>query len=1172
MSANIYEPGPNVVTLNVDEAYFFVMNMFIHDPCIHDFNLNGLGAKRTAWVNSLFEEKNPDGSLHVASAFRSTGGGQAGGADPYVLKAGDAEHVYVELGKNIEDEKAKSIDCILKAFDGELIGEVELNVIIQELAKEFPGITKYDIINVDRENKIDQEVKNGFYEMDKLFRRAAAIGAKNAQADEGLFGELDMYTTTNNIKVMIIDAIENGGNFENSNCEDITTGIQSLNGEKIRELQDWFRAYIGPQQGGGAGINDNVSRINNVIQKGGTVGSPGIDLGKVSPAKMFLINHKPLIYYDKGNIPDWMWFTDPLPTPQDIILDKAVEGGIFTSQLKFKNIFADNLIKALQYFDPDNTIKYEDIIKTTIDNDNKIQTTIFQINDSQFDQVLTKMLLCLERMKSLWPLPEPSFLVLPPDPVAPYTGPVDMNTLLAVPTLLKDLPDGLFTPIEDNSENFLLFSSPQLTNARAAAKVVPTDTMDKFSTELPKIFSDKWEDQNDYLESVIEDSDENDYIRISWFLYELSNCLIIYNYLYMLVNVSPTRTGPFIVTKVERKLGWRWHETSANSRALEGAEESYVLIVNLELTGAGVDGEGNTLSSLPDRLGEIESAFKSSEVVAGGKFYIQALYAKLKQPRGKTPVLTERSKNLVNLSLDCVVYSVLAALKGVPDGNGAMRLFYQKVLNAHFTPATNQSIHSPLNNDLGNGARNDSVIMTAYLDLLNQQQRDGQGNIVTPSPLLTNYDNALVDCSAVPQIALTAPTKAALSHFNQGPDIPNELVSLLNGGGVIPNEYIIYINNAAQNIYDSPNNVGTTNIASVIDPQSTFPKFLKSSDEELGNMDITIKSPNNEIFYRVRVRIITVDPDSGELHVQIDAYLKIAGIVLVYLDGTPTRDLSGVYAHQRLDMNQFTLTTNKLQASKIFKEIVTKVTDLFCSNEQRVDPTTGMRIAHGGKINPEMVYKYLSGINLPSWDGAPREEGVAGQARGNRPIISPTDCRRLIIETSFKKGLGDFLQEVLGWAPNRGYTEVQELGKRKNNIRYDIKQPTQVVIQLNNDTPSGLRGVFFNNMRQKDRFWGANSTAHRYKSICGYLYTKKLDWDVTANNTTLYKRQWKVKYAVQGFDPDVTYPQGGGGKKKGGQKTKKKRRVKYSTIRRKSKKTRTSRRKRRKRRRHTTRN
>ena len=1199
--AYIFNNGPNVVTLNVDEAYFFVMNMFIHDPCIHDFNLDGLGADRTTWANNLFEKRNAAGNRRVRS--NTGGGGQAGGRrrqEGEVLKAGELEKVKNAMseweGENIEDKKVESIECILNAFEDGPIGEADLNVIIQELAKEFPGITKYDIIKVDHKNKIDQGVKEGFYEMDELFSEAGKQVEENARADEERMERLDMNMTTNNIKVMIRDAIENGGNFD---CEYITTGIKSLNGE-IGGLQDWFSKYIESQQGGGAGINYNVSRINNVIQKGGTPESPGIDSSPHSPAKGFLTDHNPLLYYDEGKIKDWRWFTDPLPPVQTINNNNAVdEYDIFTPQLKFKNIFADNLIKALQYFDPN--IKYENIINTTIDNDTKTQTTEFKINDSSFDRVLINMLVCLDRMAVLWTEfdapPAPPFLVLnsapplPPPPPHRLFSPVgddkgalrhaEMNRYSA---LLKDLPSGLFTPLEDNSENFLLFSSPQLTDAFAAAEVGPTRTLDKFSTDLPKIFSDKWEDQNDYTQSGIDDVNENDYIRIAWFLYELSNCLIIYNYLYMLVkfrNRSPTST--VTVTKgvgARRILGWM----QPSARTGVGDKESYVLKVNLKLTSDGTN-QADPLS----RLSVVKDKFESSNVVAGGKYYIQALYAKQRQPRGKTPVLEPRSKNLINLSLDCVIYSVLAALKDVPVGTSDHVDFYQKVLNAHFTTVASYPSLSKALGKKGRNDQNDGVIMLAYLTMLNLQQRNVQGQIMTPSPLVTNYDNALVNCSAVPHIPLTAPTEKAFPHFNRGPARPNELVKLLNGGDDIENKDIIYINNAAQNIYDSPNNVGTTNIASVIDPQPTFPKFLKSSDEELGNMDITIKSPDNEIFYRVRVRIINVDPDSGELRVQIDAYLKIAGIVLVYLDENhnapgdpfvfvPTDDGNGVDAHQALDLDQFTREGNKLKASQIFKEIVTKVTDLFCTNEQRVDQNGAADNTLTGKINSEMVYKYLSGIDLPMWDGSPK--------MGNGTPMSSKYCRRLIIETSFKKGLGDFLQEVLGWAPNRGYAEgtllvgpspgraQQAYGKRKNNIGYDIRHPPQpqVVIQLNNDTPSGLRGIFFNNMRQKDRFWTTPATP--YKSICGYLYTHKETWakDNSVNNTTLYKRHWKVKYAVQGFNPDVTYPQGGGGKKKGGQKTKKKRRVKYSTIRRKSKKTRTSRRKRRKRRRHTTRN
>ena len=49
----IFDPGPNVVNLSLEDAYFFVMNMFVHDPCIHDFSLQGLGSIRTDRASGL---------------------------------------------------------------------------------------------------------------------------------------------------------------------------------------------------------------------------------------------------------------------------------------------------------------------------------------------------------------------------------------------------------------------------------------------------------------------------------------------------------------------------------------------------------------------------------------------------------------------------------------------------------------------------------------------------------------------------------------------------------------------------------------------------------------------------------------------------------------------------------------------------------------------------------------------------------------------------------------------------------------------------------------------------------------------------------------------------------------------------------------------------------------
>merc|ERR1712118_272560 len=97
---------------------------------------------------------------------------------------------------------------------------------------------------------------------------------------------------------------------------------------------------------------------------------------------------------------------------------------------------------------------------------------------------------------------------------------------------------------------------------------------------------------------------------------------------------------------------------------------------------------------------------------------------------------------------------------------------------------------------------------------------------------------------------------------------------------------------------------------------------------------------------------------------------------------------------------------------------------------------------------------------------------------GKMSNLTPQQCRRQIIEASFQKGLGDFLQEVLGWAPNRGYTgSLSSTGKaafaEREGNKYDLKAPSLnnlIVIQLNNDTPSGLRGLFFNDMRRNMGF------------------------------------------------------------------------------------------------------
>jgi hypothetical protein len=64
--------------------------------------------------------------------------------------------------------------------------------------------------------------------------------------------------------------------------------------------------------------------------------------------------------------------------------------------------------------------------------------------------------------------------------------------------------------------------------------------------------------------------------------------------------------------------------------------------------------------------------------------------------------------------------------------------------------------------------------------------------------------------------------------------------------------------------------------------------------------------------------------------------------------------------------------------------------------------------------------------------------------------------RRLILESSFVKGLGDFLQEAAGFVENSGY-------ENGTDFRYPtdtyIRSPNQGRLQLNNDRPSSVRAI-----------------------------------------------------------------------------------------------------------------
>jgi hypothetical protein len=73
--------------------------------------------------------------------------------------------------------------------------------------------------------------------------------------------------------------------------------------------------------------------------------------------------------------------------------------------------------------------------------------------------------------------------------------------------------------------------------------------------------------------------------------------------------------------------------------------------------------------------------------------------------------------------------------------------------------------------------------------------------------------------------------------------------------------------------------------------------------------------------------------------------------------------------------------------------------------------------------------------------------------------------RRALLEKSFVKGLGDFLQEVNGITMNSGYVDGTRRTAPPNDVTivppYSPSEPTGYRLQLSNDRPSGIRALLF---------------------------------------------------------------------------------------------------------------
>jgi len=87
---------------------------------------------------------------------------------------------------------------------------------------------------------------------------------------------------------------------------------------------------------------------------------------------------------------------------------------------------------------------------------------------------------------------------------------------------------------------------------------------------------------------------------------------------------------------------------------------------------------------------------------------------------------------------------------------------------------------------------------------------------------------------------------------------------------------------------------------------------------------------------------------------------------------------------------------------------------------------------------------------------------------------SPSVIRRKLVTAGFAKGLGDELQEILGWAKNSSYTG-QQAYSAGNNIM-SIANPDSMRLMLSGDRPSALRAIFM--MMYADNVGGRSAVGY----------------------------------------------------------------------------------------------
>jgi hypothetical protein len=248
----------------------------------------------------------------------------------------------------------------------------------------------------------------------------------------------------------------------------------------------------------------------------------------------------------------------------------------------------------------------------------------------------------------------------------------------------------------------------------------------------------------------------------------------------------------------------------------------------------------------------------------------------------------------------------------------------------------------------------------------------------------------------------------------------------------VTDDMLFYINNAVNAKTGLPKFFCP--LSSIADAQvtcNTLESALKKNGVEFGTMDVIIRDGNvngrttgETMRYHIRLEQI------GTPIISISAFLKIGNAVLVnigHLSSTP----SDISADPPIvvDLNS---KRSPLEASSCLKEIISANVDTLASSPSTVKSWD----------------EYLASIESDS------VEEIISTRNGTK--ITPQNLRRKIISASFRKSLGDFLQELNMVIENGGYIDKIAFYPVTGTT---ILEPNQLRLGLSNDRPAAIRAL-----------------------------------------------------------------------------------------------------------------